>query len=99
MSESSRAMLSFLGTMKRIHVYLIFLVSVTAAPSLAAEDAAIEAKEGDVEHWIEYYKKERGLSIETVTDKKGTPETVPQEAGDRGGGASSTRPDTPDPDG
>jgi hypothetical protein len=39
-------MLSFLETMKRIHVYLIFLVSVTAAPSLAAEDAAIEAKEG-----------------------------------------------------
>ena len=84
--------------MKRICVYLVFLVSAAAAPSLTAQDAATEAKEGDVEHWIEYYKKERGLSIETPADDKSAPEAAPQEAGDSGGGASSTRPDSPDPD-
>jgi hypothetical protein len=83
--------------MKRICVYLVFLVSAAAAPSLTAQDAATEAKEGDVEHWIEYYKKERGLSIETVTDEEGTPEAASQEAGDGEHGASSTRPDAPDP--
>ena len=83
--------------MKRICVYLVFLVSVAAASSLTAPDAATEVKEGDVEHWIEYYKKERGLSIETVTDEEGTSEAASQEAGDGGHGASSTRPDAPDP--
>ena len=76
----------------------MFLLSAAAAPSLTAQDAATEAKEGDVEHWIEYYKKERGLSIETVTDDKETPEAAPQEAADSGGDASSTVPDASDPD-
>ena len=84
--------------MKRICVYLVFLVSAAAAPSVTAQDAAVEAKEGDVEHWIEYYKKERGLSIETVKDDKSAPEAEPEEAGDKGREASSTRPDSPDPD-
>lgn len=88
----------FPGTMKRICVYLAFLVSAVAAPALTAQDAAVEAKEGDVEHWIEYYKKERGLSIETVTDDKSAPEAAPQEAGDKEHEASSTRPDSSDPD-
>ena len=98
MSESSRTMLSFLETMKRIHVYLIFLVSVTVAPSLAAEDAAIEAKEGDVEHWIEYYKKERGLGNEAVTEKKSAPKAAPKETSDSGAKASSTGQITSDPE-
>lgn len=85
--------------MKRIYDCLILLVSAMAVPFVAAQDAAIEIKEGDVEHWIEYYKKERGLSDETVTQKKDAPKAVPQEAGQSEGSASSTQPATPDPDG
>ncbi len=84
--------------MKRIYGCLILLASAMAVPFVAAQDAAIEIKEGDVEHWIEYYKRERGLGDETVTQKKDPPKALPQEAGQSEGRASSTRPATPDPD-
>ena len=67
------------------------------APLLAAQDAATEVMEGDVRHWIEYYKKERGLSNGTVTEDKATPEAAPEEAGDGGTDAPATQPATPDP--
>ncbi|UCH48206.1 MAG: hypothetical protein JSU95_19670 [Betaproteobacteria bacterium] len=82
--------------MKWICLYLALLGSAMAAPLFAAQDAAIEAKEGDVEHWIEYYKKERGLSNETVTEDKVMPEVAPRDAGDSGVSTSPTRPATPD---
>ena len=77
----------------------MLLVSTTAVPLVAAQDAAVEVKEGDVKHWIEYYKKERGFSNETVTPKKDATKAVPQENDQSEGGTSSTRPAQPDPDG
>ena len=53
------------------------LLSLKATLSFAANDAAVEAKEGDIEHWIEYYKKERGSSNETVTAEPGGPDNQP----------------------
>jgi hypothetical protein len=29
------------------------------APALAAADAAVRAREGEINHWIEYYQRER----------------------------------------
>ena len=45
---------------------------------VAAADAAVEAQEGDVEHWIEYYKKERGYD-----DEAGASEDNSSKAGSR----------------
>ena len=74
------------------------MLSVMAAPLVAAQDAAIEIKEGDVEHWIEYYKKERGLSNEPVTQEKGAQRAAPQEASEGEGSDVSMQPATPDPE-
>ena len=40
------------------------LVALTllAAPAPAEKDAATKAREGDVNHWIEYYRKDREQS-------------------------------------
>ena len=84
--------------MKRIDVCLVVLVCAMAAPLVAAQDAAIEAKEGDVEHWIEYYKKERGLSNEIVTQEQGTQQSAPQGASESEGSGVSTQPATPNRD-
>ena len=59
---------------------LAVLLSVMPGFSLAAEDAAIEVQEGDIKHWIEYYKKERGGSNEMVTTDP--PVTEPSAEGD-----------------
>jgi hypothetical protein len=35
----------------------ILALTLLAAPTRAEEDAATKAREGDVNHWIEYYRK------------------------------------------
>ncbi len=61
--------------MKRICAFLIHTACALAATCVSAQDAAIEAQEGDIEHWIEYYKKERGRSNEPVTEESEVPQT------------------------
>lgn len=39
---------------------LLGLLLMTAAlPAVADKDAAVKAQEGEINHWIEYYRKER----------------------------------------
>ncbi len=66
--------------MKAFPFLLAVLLNVTPGVCFAAQDAAIEAQEGDIEHWIEYYKKERGGSNETVTTESPAPATKPSAA-------------------
>lgn len=66
--------------MRPLSCLLAFLLGIAAVdPSFAARDAAVEVQEGNVEHWIEYYKKERGVSNETVTKEPAEP--APQSSG------------------
>jgi len=37
----------------------ILALTLLAAPAPAEKDAATKAREGDVNHWIEYYRKNR----------------------------------------
>ena len=56
--------------MRRSLFFCIGMQVALTSVLYAAEDAAVEAKEGDIEHWIEYYKKERGtVSPPAVTDE------------------------------
>jgi hypothetical protein len=73
-------MLSSGFTVKRIYFCLIVFVSTVATALFAAQDAAIEVQEGDIEHWIEYYKKERGVSSETAPEEDSIPKVEPLEA-------------------
>lgn len=77
--------------MKRVHILMVLFSSI-AAPVVVAQDAATEVQEGNVEQWIEYYKKERGLSNEIVTQEKGVQNPAPQEARENEGGGASTQP-------
>jgi hypothetical protein len=52
---------------------LMFVLTLASALASAAQDAAVEAQEGNVEHWIEYYKKERDGGNETVTKEPTRP--------------------------
>jgi hypothetical protein len=36
---------------------LLVLMLLVASPTRAEKDAAIKAQEGDINHWIEYYRK------------------------------------------
>ncbi|MGH8632402.1 MAG: hypothetical protein ACREU7_16765 [Burkholderiales bacterium] len=40
--------------MSRLPVLLLLV-----APSIAAADAAVKAREGEINHWIEYYRRDR----------------------------------------
>ena len=40
----------------------IVALTLLAAPAPAEKDAATKAREGDVNHWIEYYRKDREQS-------------------------------------
>jgi hypothetical protein len=42
------------------------------APIAAHADAAVKAQEGEINHWIEYYEKERAAKPET--EKREVPE-------------------------
>lgn len=43
---------------------LVSLVATAVSAHALAEDAAIEAQEGHIDHWIEFYQKERGKPAE-----------------------------------
>ncbi len=68
--------------MKSIECLVVLWLSIAPAWTFAAQDAAIEAQEGDIEHWIEYYKKERGGSNETVTTESPAPAAEASGAGE-----------------
>ncbi len=68
--------------MKSFPCLLVFVLSVAPGFSFAAQDAAIEAQEGSVEHWIEYYKKERGNRDDTVTVDPPAAQPKPSGAGE-----------------
>jgi hypothetical protein len=38
---------------------ILALMLLAAAPARAEKDAAIKAQEGNVDHWIEFYRKDR----------------------------------------
>jgi hypothetical protein len=38
---------------------LLALMLLGAAPARAEKDAAMKAREGEINHWIEYYRKDR----------------------------------------
>ena len=38
---------------------VLALMLLVAAPALAEKDAAMKAREGEINHWIEYYRKDR----------------------------------------
>ena len=38
---------------------ILALMILTAAPAHAEKDAAIKAQEGNVDHWIEFYRRNR----------------------------------------
>ena len=51
--------------MNRIAMLLAVVISsmVCCPWNSLADDAAIEAREGEIDHWIEYYNKERGTDV------------------------------------
>ena len=50
----------------------LLLTVLLLAPIAVCADAAVKAQEGEVDHWIEYYEKERAATPET--DKREVPE-------------------------
>ncbi|HWQ38685.1 MAG TPA: hypothetical protein VNM24_08780 [Burkholderiales bacterium] len=57
-----------------------------AASAGAAEDAAVKAREGEIGHWIEYYRRERTIeslprSTPREIDGRATNRTVAPSAG------------------
>jgi hypothetical protein len=46
--------------MKALLYCCVCVQAMGTSLSHAVDDAAIEAQEGSIDHWIEYYKKERG---------------------------------------
>ena len=86
---------SVIRTMKMPLFLVACLLSAAAVQSFAAQDAAMEAQEGDIEHWIEYYKKERGRSNETVTEEMAPPQTDTRDAGNKERDTPSTQSTTP----
>ena len=84
--------------MIRICVFLILFVGNTSvAPLFANQDAAVEIQEGDVRHWIEYYKKERGISNEAAAEEEGTAKPAPPATEENRAGAASGESTTTDP--
>lgn len=61
--------------MKLFPVVVLSSVFFLTGASVFAADAAVEAQEGDVEHWIEYYEKERARYNEPVSAPETAPET------------------------
>jgi hypothetical protein len=49
---------------------ILALMFLAASPAHAEKDAAIKAQEGNVDHWIEYYRKDR----EPATASPATPQ-------------------------
>jgi len=94
-TERARLRRPLIRIMKMIPVLLMSLVSATCVQSFAAQDAATEAQEGAIDHWIEYYTKQRAIGNETVTEQAVPRETEPSDAGTAQSGTHATQP--PDP--
>ena len=56
--------------MKIILIIALFLFVFFLNIKISVSDAAIEAQEGNVDKWIEYYSKERGFKLEETEKKK-----------------------------
>ena len=63
---------------------LSFLL-LCAGPAFAGDDAAMKAREGDINHWIEYYQRERQAQRPA---KAGAPEKPQAQSGRTDGGAT-----------
>jgi hypothetical protein len=57
----------------------MLLLAAMAGPALAERDAAIKAQEGSVDHWIEYYKKQRAEPPSAPARPPGEREKVKEE--------------------
>jgi len=70
---------------------LIYCFSITVLAGLVnlgfAGDAAIEIQEGNVENWIKYYERERGIEIPAPVKK--TPEADGRELNAESQGVST----------
>jgi hypothetical protein len=60
-------------SMRPLAVVVLFSLFCLYGSSAFAADAAIEAQEGDVEHWIEYYEKERARNNAPVKSQEEAP--------------------------
>jgi len=57
-------------SMRPFAVVVLFSLFCLHSSSTFAADAAVEAQEGDVEHWIEYYEKERARNNAPVKSQE-----------------------------
>ena len=48
----------------------IALMVLVVAPARAEKDAAMKAREGEINHWIEYYRKDRELAPVSAAPKR-----------------------------
>jgi hypothetical protein len=75
-------------SMRPFAAVFVFSLFCLHGSSTFAADAAVEAQEGDVEHWIEYYEKERARNNAPVKSQEAasgiterndaSPDAVPQ---------------------
>ena len=49
---------------------VLALMLLVAAPALAEKDAAMKAREGEISHWIEYYRKDREAAPASPAPKR-----------------------------
>lgn len=53
---------------------ILALTLLAAAPARAEKDAATKAREGEINHWIEYYRKNRQQTPPVTPAPQGTAE-------------------------
>ena len=62
--------------MRRLTIMLLLV------PSFAAADAAVKAREGEINHWIEYYQRDRQPQLlRAAPQDTGRPSPVRAESG------------------
>jgi len=76
--------------MKRFAFLWMVVHSALAFGPALAGDAATEAQEGHIDHWIEYYQKERGGTVVTKQ-----PKDEQRSNGESGGETGDEDPVTP----
>ena len=91
-------MRAFAAIMKLYFVFVVSLLGTMPVQCFPAQDAAVEAREGEIDHWIEYYRKQRSQSDETVTENAAPRKTESPDSGDAGPGEAAARPVAPPPD-
>lgn len=67
---------------------ILSLLLLCAAPALAGDDAAMRAREGDINHWIEYYQRERQAQRPSKPVAPETPEVPEAQSGRTDSGAT-----------